>query len=581
MRGTGGRRRQPKESFIPPPPTPQEHQRQYGRDSDASFASSRPSSFGVGRAAASAASFELYKDRSVQIPALSTINSYLSSLSQPPLKTTLPSAKDITNTLQFLLKRLDFPNAKLEEDLPFLLKSLNYPFKFNKSILKSPGAPHQWPALLAMIHWLVQIALFNDYLSSSSSLSSSLENDNDEMKAYVLESYLHYIRGDDDALDQLDGEFVEKLERKKEDLRDNVGVLGTNVAELEAKAEAFRSGPSHKEVLEKEKGLLEEDVNKFHTIISEFSERIAAMEKVLEEKEQELEAKVEERKRICEENEELKRRVETQTVNARDVERMRRELQALERDTGEAELARNTWEEKSWDLDATLGHKFKELEALAMESNQAMRRLKLDSDFQYVLNPKGSTPAEIMGIDYKSKLKPALGSYADDVQKSSMAKLEELISLQQQSKENAAKIEGKRNHIAALQTHVDDLEAQLNLLKKEIQDYTYRCAAEANKMMEEVQGDALNLDIVEREAAEVLKTSELRLQEAIRQSEDDIQMRACELFALVDSISKYKEYIESKILEMKSNLSKAAVAVSDTYKGSLPAQIGSVLNVNI
>lgn len=49
------------------------------------------------------------------------------------------------------------------------------------------------------------------------------------------------------------------------------------------------------------------------------------------------------------------------------------------------------------------------------------------------------------------------------------------------------------------------LEAQLNLLKKEIQDYTYRCAAEANKMMEEVQGDALNLDIVEREAAEVLK----------------------------------------------------------------------------
>lgn len=86
-------------------------------------------------------------------------------------------------------------------------------------------------------------------------------------------------------------------------------------------------------------------------------------------------------------------------------------------------------------------------------------RLKLDSDFQYVLNPKGSTPAEIMGIDYKSKLKPALGSYADDVQKSSMAKLEELISLQQQSKENAAKIEGKRNHIAALQTHVDDVSA--------------------------------------------------------------------------------------------------------------------------
>jgi kinetochore protein NDC80 len=49
------------------------------------------------------------------------------------------------------------------------------------------------------------------------------------------------------------------------------------------------------------------------------------------------------------------------------------------------------------------------------------------------------------------------------------------------------------------------LEAQLYLLKKEIQDYNHRCAAEAKKMMEEVQEEAHNLDIVEREAAEVLK----------------------------------------------------------------------------
>ncbi|KAG6651963.1 kinetochore protein NDC80 homolog [Carya illinoinensis] len=576
MRGTGGRRRRPKESFNPAPtPTPLEHLRQFGRDSDASFASSRPSSsVGIGRVA----TFELYKERSIQQSAISTINSYLSSHSAAPLRTPLPSAKEITNTLNFLLSRLDFPSSKLDEDLPFFLKSLNYPFKFNKSILKSPGTPHQWPAFLALIHWLVQIALFNDHLSTFS--PSSPDRDNDEMKAYVLESYLHYIRGDDDAVDELDGIFVEKLERKKEDLRENVGVLGSNMGELEAKAEALRLGPSQKEVLEKEKGLLEEDVNKFHTIISEFSDRMAAMEKVLEEKERELEAKVEERKRICEENEELKRRVEAQTMNARDVERMRRELQALERDVGEAELARNTWDEKSWDLDATLGHKFKELEGLAIECNQAMRRLKLGNDFQYVLNAKGSTPSEIMGIDYKSKLKPALDSHADDIQKSSMAKLEELISLQQHSKENAAKIEGKRSHIVALQSRIDELEAQLSLLKKEIEDYTYRCAAEAKKMMEEVQSETHNLDVVEREAAEVLKNSELRLQDAIRQSEEDIQRHAYELFRLVDSVSRYKEYVESKISEMKSNLAEAAVTISDAYKGSLPAQFASVLNAN-
>ena len=38
-----------------------------------------------------------------------------------------------------------------------------------------------------------------------------------------------------------------------------------------------------------------------------------------------------------------------------------------------------------------------------------------------------------------------------------MSKLEELISLQQQSVENAAKIEAKRNRVAALQSNCDEV----------------------------------------------------------------------------------------------------------------------------
>lgn len=53
--------------------------------------------------------------------------------------------------------------------------------------------------------------------------------------------------------------------------------------------------------------------------------------------------------------------MELQTFNARDIERMKREMQAVERDISEAEIARNSWEDKSWDLDSTIGQKFKEL----------------------------------------------------------------------------------------------------------------------------------------------------------------------------------------------------------------------------
>ncbi|KAF7803656.1 kinetochore protein NDC80-like protein [Senna tora] len=573
-------RRQPKESFIPPPPpTPLSHLQFPGssaRDSDASFASSRPSSAGLGGRPITTTS-DLYKERAVQLSAVSTINAYLSSLSFPiSFKPTCPSAKDILETLKFLMSRLDFPTSKLADELPVLLKFLNYPYKFNKSILKSPAAPHQWPSILALIHWLVQIAKYKDHHSSS--LSSSSFVDNNVLLSYTLNSYLHFIAGDDDAVVEMDRECQEKLEREKRNTEEKVKAAEENVAKLEAELEGLKSMPSQKEVLEKEKSMLEEDVNKFHKMIEEFTVRMKEVEKVLSEKEKQLEAKVEENKKINEENEELKKRVELQTFNARDVERMKRELQAVERDIGEAELARNAWEEKSWDIDTTLQHKFKDLEAQALDSNHAIRRLKIDNDFQYQLNAKGSTPAEIIGVNYKSTLKPALNSLADDLKKSSMEKLEKVISLQETFSANAARIEGKRNHVAALQSRIDEMEVQLNMVKKETQDFKYRCEAEAKKLLEDVQLEAHDLEVVEREASEVLKASKLKLQEAVKQSEEEIQKRASELFMLVDSISKYKEHTESKILEMRSDLSETAVAVSNAYVGSFPAQFANVIH---
>ncbi|XP_052207044.1 kinetochore protein NDC80 homolog [Diospyros lotus] len=581
MRAPGAGRRRPKESFVPdwkPPATPTADPWQFtgatGRDSDASFCSSRPSSAGINRSGSGGASVPM-TDRGYQICAIRTVNSYLASHSvQFSLKPPLPSAKDITETLKFVLARLEFPSNKLEEDLYVVLKHLNCPIKLNKSALRAPGTPHSWPNLLAVIHWLVQIAMYNDHLNESEQVPSIFEDNS--MFMYATNSYLHFIQGDDDSVEMLDREFMEKVQAERDSVEENVKSVVANVKDLEAKLESMRSEPSARELLEEKKSVLEEDVKKFHAMIEQLKGHIVTIEKVLEEKEKELEAKVGEDKKICEENDDLRKRIELQGINSRDAERMKRELHAVERDIAEAELARNTWEEKSWDLDATIGHKFKELEALSIECNQAIKRLKLGNGFQYELNAKGSTPAEILGINYKSTLKPALTSFADDIKKSSMEKLEELISLQQISVDISAKIEAKRNHIAAVQSRVDELEAQLNSVKRETQEYTSRCLEEAKKMIEEIEADAHKLDIVEREAAEFLKSAELKLQEATVQDEEETQLCARELFALVDSVSKYKEYVASKISEMKSALSETAVSVSNLYKDSLTAQFGLI-----
>ncbi|KAL2254370.1 UNVERIFIED_CONTAM: Kinetochore protein NDC80 [Sesamum indicum] len=574
MRAAG--RRRATESLAPdrrpPPPTPTNPADPWhflstpgpGRDSDASFCSSRPSIASAGRPSAALPNIS---DRSYQVSALRTINAYLASQSLPfALKHPLPSAKDITETLKFLLHRLGFASQKVDEDLSHAMKFLRCPLKLNKSALRAPGTPHSWPNLLAVIHWLVQIIKYNDFMMNS---SPSFESHKQFM--YAINSYLLYIRGDDEAADALDEECIREMREWRDKLEENVTLLEENVKELEVKLEGMKAGPSQKEVLEQEKAVLEKDVTKFHIMIEQLDGHLVEVQKKLEEKDKALEAKVEDRKRICEENEELKKKIEEQGINMRDAERMKRELQAVERDIEETEAARNGWEEKIWELDSEIAHKFKELERFMMECNQAIRRLKLGNGFQYQLNAKGSTPSEVLGLDYKSILKPAIASFAEDIKRSSMGKLEELISLRQQSGENAVKLEEKRNCIAVLQTHIDEVEAQLNIMRRETQDYASRCAAEAKKLAEEVAMEAEKMSVVEKEAAEFLKTSKAELQETVMQTEEEVKLCAQELFDLINSVSTYKEYMGSKIARMRNDLLETAGSVADIYKGYRPS----------
>ncbi|KAM5585042.1 hypothetical protein ABKV19_004434, partial [Rosa sericea] len=116
------------------------------------------------------------------------------------------------------------------------------------------------------------------------------------------------------------------------------------------------------------------------------------------------------------------------------------------------------------------------------------------------------------------------------------------------------------------------VEVQLNSLRKETQDYTHRCEEEARNMMDEVKKEAHDMNIVEREAAEILKTSKLKLREVTKQTEEETQKCACELIAIIDSVSKYKEHVQSKITEMNQDVSDTAAMLSDIHKGSLQSQ---------
>lgn len=60
----------------------------------------------------------------------------------------------------------------------------------------------------------------------------------------------------------------------------------------------------------------------------------------------------------------------------------------------------------------------------------------------------------------------------------------------------------------------------------------------------------------------IWQNSERKLENAVRESDEEVQMCARELLTLIDSVSEYKEFMESTISGMKTDLSEVADAVS-------------------
>ncbi|KAL6627800.1 hypothetical protein ACP70R_031526 [Stipagrostis hirtigluma subsp. patula] len=413
------------------------------RDSDAASLSS------MGTAAPHSAN--PFSDRASQAAALRYVNAFLAPAIH--LRPPLPAARDILAALRHLLDRLDYPlrekEVAFEDDLIFFLRQLGCPYKLTRSALKAPGTPHSWPPLLSVLHWLTVLA------GAAENLQAAAEPPSNDLMLYTTQAYSHFIQGDDDSVAALDEEYVSRARTHAEAASEKLRAREKEAEELEAKRNKITSVPSQREALEAENAALDQDVKKFQTMVQTWNTKIKEKEEALEELGKALERQVMKVQRITAENEELMKKVEAQAVTVRDADRMRREMQAVENDIAQAENGKASLEEKSWELEAALVGKLEELEGLAEQCNQALKRLKPGIDFQFMLNAKGSSPPEIIGPSYKMVLKPALKAHAEETERDSVSKLEESVRLKKELQDTVKILEEKMSNISGLQAQTD------------------------------------------------------------------------------------------------------------------------------
>ncbi|CAL4934232.1 unnamed protein product [Urochloa decumbens] len=453
------------------------------RDSDASsLCSSRP---------ASSIGALNFCDRAVQAAALRVVNGFLAP--DVTLRGPLPAAKDIQTALRLLLERIDFPpnEATFEDDIIHVLRLLGCPYKIARSALKAPGTPHSWPPLLSVLHWLT---LFAQYCDAEDSFAHKAPSN--DLMFYITQGYRLFLSGDDDAVEALDKEYLSKARMNGEDAVATARALEKESQELEAEVNKLTSAPSRREALETEKMALTADVHKFEAVVKTWKSKVGEREEALVDLEKELEVKVLDIRRTAAENQDLSRKIDAQAVSVRDVERMHKEMQMVERDIANAENGKASLEDKCWELDSKLVAKLEELEGLAEQCNQAIKSAKM--------------------------------------------------------------LEQERSNISSLQAKNDEMVACLNSLEREITNDDSRCTAEARRMKEELGKKYSGLNSIEKEADEFLKNSEKRLQEAIIKSDKDTQALAHELLELLDSIAEHKELMEAKIAQGRKDLYETA-----------------------
>ncbi|KAJ3669871.1 hypothetical protein LUZ60_010195 [Juncus effusus] len=530
------------------------------RDSDASsLCSSLPSSAG-GRPSL------LLPDRSSQSSALSYVNSSLSVLGfQFALRPPLPSAKDITLALRFLCDLLEYPISKsLEDELPVFLRLMNCPCKPNKSALKAPGTPHSWPSILSVLYWLTQ--LVEVQVHSSQSEDSEPPYQPTDLESYISQSYSLFLSGDDAAVEELDGGYVSKVRAHNATSIEHVESLETELKELEEKLATMTQGPSRKEVLEEKRSVLMEDRRKFEAVVQSYAGRVEEMKETMAVLKAELSEKEMQIKKCKEEREELRKRIGEQGVNVRDVERMRREMQSIEKGIEEAINGKSSLEEKAWEVEAGIVKMLDQLEILVGDCNQALKKLKLEVDFQYVLNTNGSSPAEVIGKNYKTTLKPALKTLDEDFKKSSVSKLEESISLRGELEETSKLVEEKKKNFTNLTDKLQEIEGQIVLVKNETEKNRSKFAAEIDELKAEMERKENELTIVETQAQEFLKMAEMKKMNAKKETEEEIQMCFTPLLSLIDSVTDYMEFMESAVDDYRSDLSELIADVAEMSK---------------
>ncbi|KAF9246586.1 HEC/Ndc80p family-domain-containing protein [Melanogaster broomeanus] len=290
------------------------------------------------------------RERSYQAKMRQEIFSWLQGTEYEISMQTLTSitGKDYRAIFQHLVSMVDpsypfDPKMRFEDEFQPALKALRYPFasQIDSKWLAAPGSMHSWPALLAALHWLVEMGKARlNYLENDDPTLQVVDRLPEEFHDpihhqalafdYFAAAYIAFFHGADVFEEQdkaLEARYAKKNERVVNDLEEQ----REQFTRIKAEFDRLHSSAAPLEKLQTTNGFLVSDRAKFHDVLQRLEARKKHLIDTIAHEKAELSIRTSNLEQLKNEHAKLVEVVKVQNLTPEEVIRMNTDHETLAR----------------------------------------------------------------------------------------------------------------------------------------------------------------------------------------------------------------------------------------------------------
>ena len=420
-----------------------------------------------------------YKSQSVRgLIQFLTENGYTASQLSPK-QLSAPSNKDFIRIFQFIYSFID-PNynwgkSKAEDEIPQLFKTLGYPFTINKSAIFSCGSPHNWPKLLGALTWLIELATYQQsagidqrifQLGAGEEFEQETAGENEIFFDYLEKAYMAFLAGDDD-FQHLEDDLAAGFQARNTEITAATARLQEGKRQQEAELAELEGKPSPLEQLTQNKTEFTQDIQKFNDLIVNLTAHLKKVQSRLQKLKAENASKDEELVHLTATVTRMQKIKEEQEMTPADVERINSARTKLDRQLHQTTGRKEELDQQTWKQEMALTKLLEETEAVAASFNKKAEQLRLipstacnanGVDYTVTINARAENPEDIVSVDLRGVVRPALASLRDSINDMAHSVQSELLSAREMVAKMNEAVKSKQDDVSILESRISAME---------------------------------------------------------------------------------------------------------------------------